>query len=507
MKNGSSTLSHCYSSSLLLGSDSVSGWDLPPQQKNLKNTYSSQHYNPILGQTQTCIEFETSDDSWNPERKTLQRPSFEYLKIFEEDSKEENDASTSTSKQLPSETLTVSHHQDISVEGRSLLSLGNERDSFFAGNTDTDLQQKAFASTTSATEEHLSSTTTMLRHTLYIQMQLCSHKTVAEFLDDSEARRGLDGRLDMIKALRLFLQIAEAVKHVHGQGLIHRDLKPSNCFMEDSTIKVGDFGLSRESTISDSGGTDEKNDNSNKVEVLSAYSGSDEYNYSNHTAGVGTRSYASPEQMKGSDYDSSTDVYSLGIMLFEILYPMYTGMERNICLSRLRDNKSFPNDWEDSVGRIFPTMKGLITAMLSESPLARPSAKSVASHIQSVLGEFTILSLDTRHCNSTSSDLILLRVESEHHEDALRNTMQLIRDLSKAIDGTSFEIVQYGLRSASTATTNNNGTEPVVAIMEFALKSNSTNRSTDQLVEKLSAHPHILKARQLSGGAVSFIQN
>jgi serine/threonine protein kinase len=43
------------------------------------------------------------------------------------------------------------------------------------------------------------------------------------------------------------------------------------------------------------------------------------------TAGVGTRSYASPEQMKGgSDYDSSTDIYSLGIILFELCYPMYT---------------------------------------------------------------------------------------------------------------------------------------------------------------------------------------
>ena len=63
--------------------------------------------------------------------------------------------------------------------------------------------------------------------------------------------------------------------------------------------------------------------------------------------------YASPEQMKGSDYDSTTDLYSLGIMLFELCYPMYTGMERNIVLSKLR-NHIFPEAWSTKVKPAFP---------------------------------------------------------------------------------------------------------------------------------------------------------
>ena len=159
----------------------------------------------------------------------------------------------------------------------------------------------------------------VMRHTLYIQMQLCSQKTLADFLANEEARRGPSGGkcVDIPYALSLFLQIAQGVKQIHAQGLIHRDLKPNNCFIDDSgVVKVGDFGLSREAG-------EKGNDVPSKRPSTLGCDGGD------NTAGVGTRSYASPEQMNGSDYDSSTDVYSLGIMLFELCYPMYTV---SICL-------------------------------------------------------------------------------------------------------------------------------------------------------------------------------
>jgi serine/threonine protein kinase len=161
-----------------------------------------------------------------------------------------------------------------------------------------------------------------MRYILYIQMQFCSQKTLADFLTNEKARKGPSGtsigNIDIPYALRLFLQTCQGVKHVHGQGLIHRDLKPNNIFIDDTgAVKVGDFGLSRESSDSSQVGIEGE---------PAVVKGSMNLGYNmDITAGVGTRSYASPEQMKGgSDYDSSTDIYSLGIILFELCYPMYT---------------------------------------------------------------------------------------------------------------------------------------------------------------------------------------
>ena len=529
--------SRCYSSSLLLDTDSVSGWGVASQNggNHVKRNNSNRHQymtkaNDPLGWNNTGFDMESdssksaSSSMFATKRRSFNLTSFDNLIVFAEESIEDkSDVSIPNTKSKVEELLSSNlENTNPLLPRRRSFSLGQPSDALFSHSKTTVLPNVSCLPADTMAQENGSSAGFSLRHTLYIQMQLCSHKTVAEFLADREARCGPDSTtqtgVDIPKALRLFLQIAEAVKHVHSQSLIHRDLKPSNCFMDDSgsTVKVGDFGLSRESTFLsdgdvldiDKGESIDAGRTKPKIKSIStpACGGDD------HTAGVGTRSYASPEQLNGSAYDASTDVYSLGIMLFELLYPMYTGMERNICLSRLHNNV-FPNDWEETIGKAFPTMRGLIVDMLSIHPSARPTAESVARHIQAVMGEFTILSLDTEHYFNNHPDVVLLRVEAEHRDNTLPHTMQLIRDESAATHGCPVEIVQYGLRSTNSSSDNNHG--PATAIMEFALKfqdsavaaSESSNAlrppAAAQLVNNLRLHPEILKARHVAGRRVS----
>ncbi len=123
-------------------------------------------------------------------------------------------------------------------------------------------------------------------------------------------------KLDTEARLRLFLEVCDAVQHAHQKGVIHRDLKPSNILVADDSehpvAKVIDFGIAKAlspALVAEQGLTA-------PMTQLGQV--------------VGTPDYMSPEQadLEGTDIDTRTDVYSLGVVLFEILVgevPIRTG--------------------------------------------------------------------------------------------------------------------------------------------------------------------------------------
>ncbi len=121
----------------------------------------------------------------------------------------------------------------------------------------------------------------------YIVMELVSGRLLKDLLDD--------GPLAEADALRYTDGILEALEYSHRAGVVHRDIKPGNVMItEGDSVKVMDFGIAR--AVSDSSST-----------------------VAETTAIIGTAAYFSPEQAKGEPVDARADLYSAGVVLYELL--------------------------------------------------------------------------------------------------------------------------------------------------------------------------------------------
>ena len=174
------------------------------------------------------------------------------------------------------------------------------------------------------------------------------HYIVMEYVDGETLKEYITrhGRLSIDEAVKFTIAIAEGLEHAHTMGIVHCDIKPHNVIItRTGRVKVTDFGIAR------------------------AMNATNTVMYTNSI--LGSAHYLSPEQASGKPVDGNTDIYSLGVVLYEMLtgrVPFEGETPIAVALKHVREKVAPPTRYNPSIP---PLLEAVVMKALSKNPTDR----------------------------------------------------------------------------------------------------------------------------------------
>lgn len=258
------------------------------------------------------------------------------------------------------------------------------------------------------------------------------HFLASEFVKGRTLRELMDeGGVPLPTALDITIQIASALQAAHDAGIVHRDIKPENVMIrDDGYVKVLDFGLAK---MSEQVWANSKTSHPDDVTYIQIQT----------QAGMvmGTAAYMSPEQSRGKEVDSRTDIFSLGVVLYELLTQRqpFTGETINHIIVAIIEKEPPPF----SVFGVPDDLKNITARALTKDRDRRyQSAADLAGDLRSLLKrlEFAAeLERSTSPDNIVETATQMLAANTGSYAEA-GNTIAIMpfRNLSRTDDGDYF---------------------------------------------------------------------
>ena len=193
------------------------------------------------------------------------------------------------------------------------------------------------------------------RSRVYMVMEWCDGQLLRRILDE--------GVLPQERALRIAERVLDALEYIHGQGVVHRDLKPENIMVDEhDNVKLIDFGIASDA-------------NSRRL------------TYTSLSPALGTPNYIAPEQVKGKRGDARSDIYAMGIILYEMLSGKlpFTGPSALAVMNDRLINHPLPPSMANPA--ISPQLQEVIYRAMERDPRNRYAHASEFKHDLENLGQ------------------------------------------------------------------------------------------------------------------------